>query len=44
MDITWPLLGREAELDMLESVLDGRVPTCGVVLTGQAGVGCSARR
>lgn len=39
MDIAWPLLGRQTELDVLESVLDGRTSACGVVLTGPAGVG-----
>lgn len=39
MEVTWPLLGRETELSMLGSVLDGRVNTSGVVLTGPAGVG-----
>lgn len=39
MDATWPLLGRDAEVGVLETVLDGSTRAGGVVLTGPAGVG-----
>src|SRR4029453_18667242 len=38
MDITWPLVGRRAEVEMLSAVLAG-TPAGGVVLAGEAGVG-----
>ena len=45
MNDTWPLLGREAELAVLSSVVssvfDGSTETMGVVLSGRSGVGKS---
>jgi DNA-binding CsgD family transcriptional regulator/tetratricopeptide (TPR) repeat protein len=42
---TWPLLGRQAELaelsSVVDSVFDGSTETIGVVLTGRSGVGKS---
>jgi DNA-binding CsgD family transcriptional regulator len=38
VDITWPLVGRRAEVEMLSAVLAG-TPAGGVVLAGEAGVG-----
>lgn len=41
MEVTWPLLGREAELGLLNSVFDDGTAVSGIVLTGRAGVGKS---
>jgi DNA-binding CsgD family transcriptional regulator len=38
MDVTWPLVGRRAELEVLSAVL-ADTPAGGVVLAGEAGVG-----
>src|SRR4029450_12447521 len=38
MDITWPLVGRRAEVEVLSAVL-ADTPAGGVVLAGEAGVG-----
>src|SRR4030095_16261777 len=38
MDITWPLVGRRAELEVLSAVL-ADIPAGGVVLAGEAGGG-----
>lgn len=41
MDVTWPLLGREVELGLLDPVLDDGTSISGIVLSGRAGVGKS---
>lgn len=41
MHLTWPLLGREVELDELDPVFEDTGGTTGVVLSGPAGVGKS---
>jgi DNA-binding CsgD family transcriptional regulator len=38
MDVTWPLVGRRSEVEMLSAVL-ADTPAGGVVLAGEAGVG-----
>ena len=38
MDVTWPLVGRRAELEVLSTVL-ADTPVGGVVLAGEAGIG-----
>ena len=38
MDVTWPLVGRQAELEVLSAVL-ADTPAGGVVLVGEAGIG-----
>ena len=38
MDVTWPLVGRQAELEVLSAVL-ADTPAGGVVLAGEAGIG-----
>src|SRR4029453_15052857 len=38
MDVTWPLVGRRAEVEVLSAVL-ADTPAGGVVLAGEAGVG-----
>src|SRR4029450_3140451 len=38
MDVTWPLVGRRSEVEMLSAVL-ADTPAGGVVLAGEAGIG-----
>ncbi|WP_068278690.1 helix-turn-helix transcriptional regulator [Aldersonia kunmingensis] len=39
MAISWPLVERRTEFDVIKSALSSRADRCGVVLTGDAGVG-----
>src|SRR5918997_3435405 len=39
MALTWPLVERRSEFDVIRSTLSSPAERCGVVLTGDAGVG-----